>query len=222
MSRCPACGATNPPNADWCGQCFTSLVVAETPARPAPAPRAVVTLPTPTGSARDLGGTGFRQRDGRLEWECVTCGTYQDMDLSVCAVCETPFGARMADSLSAHSPAEHHSARMRSAVLPGLGHLRLGEAGTGIARMVLFVVWVLGGVALAVSGRGGLLAAVPLLLGAGVVHALSMLDLSRLRAGEPPLLAGRTLLVLVVVVTLGTLGALLVAAITAGPALGPG
>lgn len=207
MIRCANCSATNPDSAPWCGQCYTSFS-APTPARderPLPSPEpAAATATGPATTVRESGG--FRRADDdRLEWECVNCGTYNPLDLTACEVCGTSFGARFEDASQARGPADYARARRSSAVLPGLGHLQLGLAGSGLARILLFVIWAAGAIALALSGARGIIAALPLLIGAISVYGASLLDLDRLRTGKPELLAGRALLWLVVGVTLGTL-----------------
>jgi hypothetical protein len=92
-----------------------------------------------------------------------------------------------------------------TALLPGLGHLRAGRVGTGLARVVVASAWLLGAVVLAVGARrtsATPVAAVPLLLGAGAVWAASLRDVRRLGSGEGrELLDARGLLWLVAAVT---------------------
>lgn len=215
--RCPHCGATNPDSAPWCGQCYTSFAAPTPPMAPAPpvderpAPDPEPATATAT-TVRESGG--FRRADDdQLEWECVNCGTYNPLELTACTVCGTSFGARFAGEAEARAPADYGRARRSSTFLPGLGHVQLGQVGSGLARMLLFVIWAAGGIALALSGSRGIIAALPLLGGATTVHVASLLDLDRLRTGRPEFLAGRTLLWLVVGVTLGTLVLVLVAAL---------
>jgi len=203
--RCPNCNATNPDSAPWCGQCYTSFAAPDPEPGPRPDPSpAAATATAPAGTVRESGG--FRRgEDDRVEWACVNCGAYNDLDLTACQVCWTSFGARFEDATESQGPADYARARRSSAFLPGLGHYQLGQAGSGLARMVLFVIWLAGGIALVLAGARGIIAALPLLFGGTVVYVASLLDLDRQRTGRPELLAGRTLLWLVVGVTLGTL-----------------
>lgn len=222
--RCAACGATNAASADWCTQCY------------APLETRLPAAGRGTGDAGDAGeegqagpaaegrqpaGTngssmeGFRTRDGAVEWECPACGTWTVVEELRCAACGTPVSARWEhpDSRPA-GPDPRFSppwtaALLLSAVVPGAGHIGLRRFGTGLARAVLFAVWVAGGVAL--WRAGGAVAGAPLVLGAVALWAGSLLDLRALRAGRRELLAGRALLWLVV----GVLGASIVGAFVA-------
>jgi uncharacterized RDD family membrane protein YckC len=61
--RCPNCSATNPPNADWCGQCamsFQQQPATVTPfARPAPAPAGISTAARAAHPAGGPPGAGW-------------------------------------------------------------------------------------------------------------------------------------------------------------------
>ena len=72
-------------------------------------------------------------------------------------------------------------------LIPGLGHARAGRLGSGIARGVLAVGWLLGGVLLlgaALRAGAAYLAALPLLAGAVVVWVLTALDARSLARSE--------------------------------------
>ena len=205
--RCRACGATNPDTATWCNQCLTDMALRDTAAptargRPRTAgPEVHPSPPTPDAAA-------FRRSGDRIEWRCPTCGDWSAMDDRACAHCRTPLRARM--DAGAHGPegsgrrVDPDTARTRTvvanAVLPGLGHLLLGWVGSGLARMVLFVVWLVGGLLLAAAG--GLVAALPLFLGAAVLWLTGVFDGWQAVTGARQVLSGRALLWLVVAVTL--------------------
>ncbi len=229
--RCPACAATNPDSAAWCGQCYTSLrppadertapaeerAPAAAPATPqAPRP------PVGVGTTDTLTTPGFRRRGDELEWACPTCGTYSSIDVLTCDVCGTGFAERFGAPAPAAAP-NWQTATALSAVAPGAGHLAVGRYGSGFARLLLFTGWLLGGTLLAGAGGGRpLLSAGPLLLGALVVWAASLVDLQRARRGEAELLTGRPLLWLVVgVVVLTMLGIFATVATVPRPAAGP-
>lgn len=145
---------------------------------------------------------GVRRTAEGLEWSCVACETYNPMERSTCQVCGTSFTARFADA-DERRDVDWGAARMRSALLPGLGHVAAGRAAQGAGRAVLFGVWLLGGiVVVAGAGSRGLLIGAPLLLGALVVYALTLHDIAALERGRRELLAGRMLLWLVVGITL--------------------
>jgi TM2 domain-containing membrane protein YozV len=193
--RCPACGATNPDQAPWCGQCYHDLRE-PTPPAAGPAPPAGEPGAPPVPPATDPSVSGFRRVGDRVEWTCVRCGTSNDIDELHCGVCGAPISARYEEPEREPEPREWTTALALSAVIPGAGHIALGRHGTGIARALLFATWLVGGVVLA--GAGGAAAAAPLYLGAAVLWAGSLLDLHLLRRGARELLAGRTLLWLVV------------------------
>ena len=191
--RCSACGATNPSTATWCGQCYRRFD--EEPAAPAtvPPPSANGDTPRPVAPTE-----GFRRRDDVVEWECPQCAHYNAIELQRCEVCGTAFVERFRQDTT---PVEHNwpVAMALSAVAPGAGHLAIGRNGSGSARLLLFCGWLAGAVLLVTSGgASALVVATPLLLGALIVWALSLLDLYRLKSGESELLVGRQLLWLVV------------------------
>jgi hypothetical protein len=144
---------------------------------------------------------GVRRGPDGLEWACVACETYNPMAASTCVVCGTSFTARFADAGDDES-VDWDDAFRRNLLLPGLGHMAAGRTGSGIGRALLFGVWLLGWIAITVGGGGrGLTAATPLLAGVVVVYVGSLVDIRRVQHGNPELLAGRTLLWLVVGVT---------------------
>lgn len=215
MIRCPHCRATNAEGAQWCSQCYAALGEAADaqpqPGTEDPAPAAPTSGPAPTGSATPTASatpagepasdSGLRRGEDGLEWICVACESVNPIEASSCAACGLPFTARFA---TAEPPPEVDWAAARTASLlaPGLGHIRAGRPATGAARLLLFGVWALGGI-LILTGTGatGLPVAGPLLLGAGAVHVTTQLDLRALQSGGGEILAGRTLLWLVVGVT---------------------
>lgn len=210
--RCAACGASNPEGAAWCSQCYARFEEPSAPTEPLappdaatgrPARRAVHELAGASGTPSP--GSGFRRVGDELRWECVSCGADHPMDVDPCPVCGTAFSARFLQPEPARDPAEITRAQLAGRLLPGLGHVRLDDLASGIARITLFAVWVLGALALALaSGTRGLLAVVPLALGAGAVYVTSDLDVARLGRREPQLLQGRALLGLVVGVSVLT------------------
>ncbi len=113
--RCPKCAAHVAVGADWCGQCYTSLV--QEPVKPARAPLssglalqvvntqaagALALLgdippppPAPPGSvppppAPPGAGPGTL-RLGKQPWPCVRCETINDYETSVCKACGRSF-----------------------------------------------------------------------------------------------------------------------------------
>lgn len=212
MIRCHACGATNTDTADWCGQCYASLVTADESAAPpesATAPATAAPTASATAAEKEAAGSspamaeGFRRSGDTVEWQCPTCQEWNSVDALRCSACATPLSARWerrdadaATPLAVRFDEPWTAALALSAVIPGAGHIGLRRYGSGIARAVLFAVWLTGGVALLVSG--GVFAGAPLLLGTALLWAGSLADVAALRAGRREILGGRALLWLVV------------------------
>ena len=160
VKRCPECGASNKPSAQWCGQCLNKFVTAPPPPPPPPparsnggaaellheladerdgdgVPYVAPVSPayrTPTGSGE---AGAVRVEEGQISWTCVRCDTVNEFDVNVCVVC----GATFADSI--RPPEEPRPARdpnkvaLISLFMPGAGHAYLGMWGEGFARAVI-------------------------------------------------------------------------------------
>lgn len=214
--RCPTCGATNAASAAWCGQCYTTLRPHDPgpapPHDPGPAPPHGPGPAPPLDPGRGpavaqpdgLRVEGFRrQADGTVQWACAVCGQYSSVDDLRCRVCGAGFDERYRPGRQPEPIPNWAAALVLSALLPGAGHLAINRYGAGLARVLLFAVWLLGASLLTGAAGGGAgIAAAPLWLGAGALWTGSMLDVARLRRGDPELLGGRVLLWLVVAVTL--------------------
>ena len=227
---CPSCGARNPPDAAWCTQCFARFGANDpTPAggglghgerdrdEPVAAPRNGTSTPGEDAGVQASGGRDVRERNGVVEWRCRTCESWNPLLAGSCAVCESPrrgFGTAASTSSILHAGNGTFGA---SLVLPGLGHVLAGDVGTGLARAVLAVLWVGGGLAMVLSGEGAA-ATLPgwvLLGGAVLLWTATALDARRLVAGRTgQLLDTRRLGGLVVLVT----GGLVAAVILTSPA----
>lgn len=166
---------------------------------PPPPPPAHVRAAARGGGQRDV-----REREGVVEWRCATCDGWNVLEADRCRTCGT---ARRGFGEPAAVGADLDERRIvgASLVLPGLGHVLAGRAGTGAARALLALLWLLGGLAFVVGnpGAGGLPGWL-LLVGAAVLWVMTAVDAQRLVAGdERQLLATRGLAALVVAVTLG-------------------
>ena len=193
--RCPTCGALVAADAEWCGQCFTPLRVAEPDA---PGAAAAVGERPAASSAEALGGA-IQIEDGKPSWTCPACETRNPIEASVCTTCGTPFG-RLLEEPESLPDVDPQTAAVWSMALPGLGHWKLGRRGDAIARFAMFG-WSFGALlVLLVSrfGKGGLGATMPLFLlflGASVaIYVLSAVDAYRIAGGEQPLVGSRALL----------------------------
>lgn len=155
--------------------------------------------------------SGFRRVGDELQWACPQCGQFNAIEDTTCVVCGTSFVERFRADEAPPQPRNWNQALAMSAIAPGAGHLAVERYGSGLARLVLFLTWVAGAILLGGGGGGGSLRAVaPLLIGAFVLWAGSLVDLQRLRDGQDELLVGRRLLWLV----LGVLGLLGLALVT--------
>ena len=182
--RCPTCGALVSADADWCGQCFTSLR-----SRPEPEPVAAGVRATASTSA-----VPSERREAA--WTCPACEHQNAIDHDACEVCGTPFAAlfRQDEERPAVAPRD---AFTRSLILPGLGHKMLGRGADGLARGMLFL-WTGGTtVMILISGVssaaiGGLL----LLYGslAMIVYVLTAFEAYRIAQGHGPIVSSRVLL----------------------------
>lgn len=160
-----------------------------------------------------------RRGDGQVEWECPVCASANLLAESACAACGASLAAGFASGREAAPPVAPGVGLALTAVLPGAGHLASGRIGSGIARAFLYAVWLPGGAVLASApGPGSMAVALPLLLGALLLWAASLLDTAALGGGGRQLAEGRALLWLVVSV----LGLTLLGAITATATAGGG
>ena len=218
--RCPDCGASNPDTARWCGQCYASFAPEQAEAaeplgrsgglgqqpnpseQPTPLVDEPAVAPPADVAAEAVSSTGFRRVGEDVEWECSTCGQFNSIDHLACAVCGTSVAARYEQPEAAAEPVNWNAVLALSVVLPGTGHYVAGRPGAGLARGLLYVVWLTGGLLLLITaGATATLPAVPLLLGALVIWAGTLVDLVNLQRGGRELLGGRVLLWLVVGVT---------------------
>ncbi|HWL91618.1 MAG TPA: zinc ribbon domain-containing protein [Actinomycetota bacterium] len=183
--RCPSCGALVIADAEWCGQCFTSLKDASDPE---PATTSVISRPAIEGERRE-GGAG-------ATWPCPTCGSQNPIELDECSVCGTSF-AQLLRQDEPRPTVSPRDAFLWSLTFPGVGHAKAGRAADGIARGTLFVlafglalVIVLSGVSSApIFGVVSLL-----LVSALTIYLGSAAEAYRIADGGSPFVSARTLL----------------------------
>jgi Double zinc ribbon len=194
--RCPNCSALVTEDAEWCGQCFTSL------RRAAPDPGPETTTTSVAEPAKAV---------GEATWPCPACGESNPIALDACRVCGTPFSQLFRE------PANRPTISPRDAFLwsltfPGVGHAKAGRAGDGLARGTLFVLAFGLTLVMAFSGATGALRAVVLLLllASLTVYLGSAYEAYRIADGGGPLVSSRALLwttVAFVMVSIGLLTA---------------
>lgn len=141
--NCPKCGALNPEEAQWCGQCFARFgekppetEVVHPDARSDPAT-------SPASQLRVLGKEGrLLEEGGRLFWKCSACERVNPMESDVCSACGSSLYRMFGEASPKTQPTERDpaSAALLS-LLPGIGHLWLGETAEGIVRICLTVWW---------------------------------------------------------------------------------
>jgi ribosomal protein L40E len=173
--RCPTCGALVSEDAEWCGQCFTSL--REPPLVPEP------TAPEPAApfAATATSGDGEPTQRQAAFWPCSVCGAHNPIAFEVCETCGTPFAAVMRGV--DRQRADPRVARTRSMIFPGAGHAVLGYPIDGFARGAVFALSLGLAIFLAVTvpRSGPMLLAITLLVGTAVgVYALSLTETRQL------------------------------------------
>lgn len=221
MLLCSSCGARNATSARWCTQCYEPVGEAvsdpaATASEPAAAPPSSPETPAteqPAGTAEagaassaapgaeNATGRDIRQRDGEVEWRCHRCGGWQALTAVACETCGTPrrgFGDEPRPERPRVPPT---TAVVGTVVLPGAGHLLLGSVGAGLARLALWTVWLVGGIAMW-RGPGSAAVAGTLLAGALGLWAVGLVGTLRLARGATDPVTAPMLGVGVVVVTL--------------------
>jgi hypothetical protein len=187
--RCPNCAALVSEDAEWCGQCFTSL------RSPEPDPVLATPVPAPP-TRRTETGTETATEPAPLRWPCPTCGAQNPIELELCAVCGTSFGQLLREEEAAPTVTPR-DAFVWSLTFPGVGHAKAGRAADGIARGTLFVLTF--GLALVIVLSGvttpPVFAVVVLLLGSALVLYLgSAAEAYRIAGGGSPFVSARALL----------------------------
>jgi TM2 domain-containing membrane protein YozV len=221
--RCPSCDARNADGAGWCTQCYARLdgpvpVASRPPAVPSERPADVA---SPGGDVPPVpvADRPVRDHDGRVEWRCARCERWSPLEAPSCVTCGGPregFGEPAATE-ARELDVDLTMLTIASALVPGAGHLLAGRVGTGVARALLWVLWLGSGVATWWAGASGV-AALPTVVslgGAAVLWAATLVDVRRLADGDPrEVLDTRRLLWLVGAVTVAVVVALVVAAVS--------
>jgi hypothetical protein len=185
--RCPNCDALVSADADWCGQCFSSLRAPT----PDPATAGPVVARPPEG-----GGPGERGQTAELTWPCPTCGSQNDIALDLCSVCGTSFAQLLREERAAPTVSPR-DAFLWSLTFPGVGHAKAGRAPDGVARGTLFVLTFGLTLVIVLSGVSSppVLGVVVLLLGSAMVLYLgSAAEAYRIAGGGSPFVSSRALL----------------------------
>ncbi|HEX2059046.1 MAG TPA: hypothetical protein VHI71_11850 [Actinomycetota bacterium] len=155
--RCPSCGAKNPPDAEWCGQCLKRF---EAPPPPPPAPE-------PAADAAPAGGDQpapqikpgvergrFRSTEEGILWRCSSCDNENRLEEQACTVCGTPFAESVRPPGPERPQRDPGTTALVSLFFPGAGHAYLGLWAQAFARGVISVWVVLMAVFFAIGGEG--------------------------------------------------------------------
>jgi ribosomal protein L40E/TM2 domain-containing membrane protein YozV len=183
LSRCPFCGALNPVEADWCGQClarFTEPGVEygtaddgtgddeeedEEGEPPASGTTAVRAAP---GTILERGA--FRVTDEGIHWVCPQCETVNSIDDDLCVACSVPFAQTL--RVERERPTKDPgTAALFSLFFPGAGHAYLGLWGQAATRAILSTWAILVAIFSIFEGTG---AGSVLLAGLFIVSALAL------------------------------------------------
>ncbi|MDQ3951820.1 MAG: zinc ribbon domain-containing protein [Actinomycetota bacterium] len=153
--RCPSCGAKNPPDAQWCGQCLKRFDAPPPPPPVAETGRA----PAPPGEDRPQVKPGvehgsFRSTEEGILWRCSSCDNENRLEEQTCAVCGTPFAESVRPPAPARPERDPGTTAMISLFFPGAGHAYLGMWAQAVARGVVSVWVVLMALFFAIGGEG--------------------------------------------------------------------
>ena len=161
--RCPSCGAKNPPDAQWCGQCLKRFQappppppVSAVPATAAPeAPAAPAEAEAPSGVKPGIERGNFRSTEEGILWRCTSCDTENRLEEPVCTVCGKAFAEAMRPPGPERIQRDPGTTAMISLFFPGAGHAYLGMWPQAIARGVISVWVALMAVFFAIGGKTG-------------------------------------------------------------------
>ena len=142
--RCPSCGAKNPPDAQWCGQCLKRFEAPPPPPPVVDAPPAPPAPPDATSAAVVKPGVergNFRSTDEGILWRCTSCDTENRLEEQACSVCGTAFAEAIRPPGPERPQRDPGTTALISLFFPGAGHAYLGLWYQAIARAVVSV-WV--------------------------------------------------------------------------------
>ena len=198
-THCENCGAAVFQGAEWCGLCFEPIRkprsagdvegVIETSAPPE-----TVDADTPAAGVTDAVAESEAKKAPM--WPCPACGDSNPIELDNCATCGTPFAALMRRDEAAPK-VEPSVAFRRSLLYPGLGHQAVGRGADGLARGVLFTVFLSIAFLTLLSGARSPAVDMMLLLfggGALLVYMMSAIEARQLADGGGLIVASRTLM----------------------------
>lgn len=182
---CDKCGARNPVEAEWCGQCFAALVdgpVDDEEGLPVDEPAQVISVGAEGETPPDVVEVGVKSESrapsGEKTWVCSACDMLNPFSIELCAACGTSLFASFGAEAETREEVDPRRTLIRSIVFPGLGHAYahqglLGSAIGGVTVMALGF-----GITLAVTNRGRF--GWPLILLAMAIWVAAALDAVRI------------------------------------------
>ncbi len=193
-------------DAEWCGQCFTSLREPDPPPVPAPAVAEATTSAAEAVPAAEQAAGG---EPAGAFWPCPVCGTRNPIVLEACEVCGTPFAVVMRGETRREVDAD--AAFRRSLLFPGLGHAMLGYSLDGFARGAVFALAVVVLIFLPLSVPTTALTILATVLSAAAaigIYAMSAVETKRLTQRRGLVIESRFLLWGAVGLMMVTVGAI--------------
>jgi hypothetical protein len=192
LLSCAHCGASNPAEAGWCGQCYSRFdapaTVDEAALDAAAEVLAEASAPVPESAPG--------------EWSCRLCDAPDAVEDSVCASC----GVSIFDSIAPRTedvPVPEDVMR-RGAWFPGLGYSLVGQSAVGVVVALLAVAAGVTGLSMALSGAPAGIALVVVCIG---IWAVAAFDAYRMAKGASMMMTPRALsvvggiVVLIILVT---------------------
>ena len=156
--QCPSCGAKNPPEAEWCGQCLTRFQAPPPPPPPPPASAERPQAPTDAAAPALVPGVergNFRSTDDGILWRCSSCDTENRLEEPTCTVCGIPFAEAVQPPAPERRQRDPGTTALISLLFPGAGHAYLGLWAQAIARAVVSVWVVFMALFFAIGGNDG-------------------------------------------------------------------
>lgn len=203
---CSECGARNPADVAWCGQCFASLASGADPADATTSHDAAQAEEPAAALERNSSGS-----EKAAVWVCSVCETSNPLEEPQCSACGTSIYTSFGADDAEHRDADPRRALLRSIIFPGLGHTYAGQSLLGAAVVGLTLMTLGFGIALVitrVTGFGWPLIA--LALGIWVAAAFDVLRIAG-RVTDGLLLRPRVVTALVGLVMVTVIAAALTA-----------
>lgn len=171
---CSECGARNPAEVAWCGQCFAALATGAGPADAATAGDATQVDEPVAPLERHSEGS-----EAAAVWVCSVCETSNPLEEPQCSACGTSIYTSFGADDEEHREVDPQRALLRSVILPGLGHTYAGQSLLGTAIVGLTLMALGFGIALVITGVTGFgWPLIALALGIWVAAAFDVLRIS--------------------------------------------